>query len=305
MTEMTPIGFIGLGNMGQPMVALIAKAGYPVIGMDQQPAARAKAAEQAGVTVTESYEELAAVANVVILMLPDSPVVEAVVWGGSPDDNPDPAPGSLAAALKDGSTVIDMSSSFPLRTQKLGEALARRGITMIDAPVSGGVARAITGKLAIMAGGPEERINELKPLLETMGTVQITGGPGTGHAMKALNNYLSASSTIATAEALVIGQRFGLDPDRMADVFNASTGKSNATENKAKQFMNSGAYSSGFTLALLSKDVGMARDLAKGLGLEANALGHTADLLKQMLSRLEPNADHTEVHRDVVNRNAK
>jgi 3-hydroxyisobutyrate dehydrogenase len=191
-------------------------------------------------------------------MLPDSNVVKKVLYGDKD---------ALAAHLKPGSVVIDMSSSSPSVTRELGPRLKAAGVDLIDAPVSGGVKRAVDGSLAIMAGGEAAVIARVKPLFLTMGKSVIeTGMLGSGHAMKALNNYVSAAGLLAACEALKVGEDFGIAPDKIVAVLNASTGKNNSTENKLMQFIDSGAFNSGFALALMKKDINIATDLAQSLG---------------------------------------
>jgi len=314
MPETGPIGFIGLGNMGVPMVRNLAKAGFAVVGFDTRPEARAALDDIAGAAAVADIADIATTCRTVILMLPDSAVVNRVVLGGDPpavrDIDPDDATLAVAedglaarmAAASAGShdhapTIIDMSSSFPLSTRALGQTLSDHGIVLIDAPVSGGVVKAVSGELAIMAGGPENALIALNPVLAAMGRVFATGDLGSGHATKALNNYLSASSLIATAEAVLIGEKFGLDAKRMNAVFNASTGKSNTTENKVDRYFLTETYNSGFALALLDKDVGMARELAAGLGIDGEMLARVSNMLSTANGELTAAADHTEMHR--------
>ena len=279
-----PIGFVGLGNMGQPMSLNLARAGWPVAGYDAEPARMSElAAQHENITAMSDLQQVADMAQVVVLMLPDSDVV-------------DPVAAALATHLKRNSLIIDMSSSFPQRTQALGQRLVDNGIRLVDAPVSGGVKRAISGSLSIMAGGNDGDIAEVEPLFAPLGTVFRTGPLGSGHATKALNNFLSASSLIATAEALCVGEAFGLSGEAMNAVFDNSTGKSNTTSNKVTQFLLPGRYESGFTLALLEKDVGMAREMARALGLPAETLGHVSEQLRKSKAELADDADHTAVH---------
>jgi 3-hydroxyisobutyrate dehydrogenase len=201
----------------------------------------------------------------------------------------------LVDGLKRGAVIVDMSSSFPLETQKLGRELAERGISLVDAPVSGGVPRAVSGTLAIMAGGDAMLIDRLEPMLKAMGTIYRTGGLGSGHAMKALNNYVSAAGLIATSEALVIGERFGLSPKTMNQILNASSGRNNTTESKVERYMLNRAFNSGFALALMRKDVGMARELAGELGIMAEELDLVSGILDRAEAGLAAGADHTAV----------
>jgi 3-hydroxyisobutyrate dehydrogenase len=133
------------------------------------------------------------------------------------------------------------------------------------------------------------------PVLQAMGTVHRTGGLGSGHALKALNNYVSAAGLIATCEAMVVGKAFGLDPATMIRVINASTGRNNTTENKADRYLIPGKFDSGFALALMSKDVSMPRALAEDLGVAADELEFVASYLKRAGAALGPGADHTAV----------
>lgn len=165
-------------------------------------------------------------------MLPNGKIVEDVVFGR------DGANDRLAAGLKAGSVIVDMSSSSPVGTRALAARPAERGIKLVDAPVSGGVKRAVDGSLAIMAGGDAADVERLRPVLGAMGRQVFHTGPvGTGHAMKALNNYLSAAGLLAAGEAMLMGQKFGLQAETMVDVWNASTGRNNATEVKFKPFI--------------------------------------------------------------------
>jgi len=289
-----PIGFVGLGNMGLPMSRNLAEAGFPVVAYDAQPQSAAAAAHAHQlITVADGLADIAASCRVVVLMLPDSHVVNRVMRGQCDDGF---GRDGLAAHLGTGAIVIDMSSSFPPETVKLGQALSEHGIAFVDAPVSGGVKKAVSAELAIMTGGQADIVDHIAPMLGAMGHVFRTGDLGSGHATKALNNFLSASSLIATAEALVIGQKFGLDPHLMNAVFNASTGRSNTTEAKVAQYFIPETYASGFTLGLLDKDVDMARQMAAEMGCEPDVLTKISDLLSRAHANLGGATDHTAMH---------
>ena len=293
MTGDQPIGFVGIGNMGVPMARNLARAGWPVVAFDLRPdVVDTLADEQANITAARDLARVAECA-VVVTMLPNGADVRGVVLGA------DGKPG-LADALPQGGLVIDMSSSEPMGTRDLGAVLEARGLYMIDAPVSGGVPRAVDATLTIMAGGDGALIDRVEPILAAMGRVFRTGPLGSGHAMKALNNYLSACGVAAASEAVIVGARFGLDPAVMTDILNVSTGRSNATENKLGQHMLSGAFTSGFSLKLMNKDVAIARDLAAALGTPAPILGHVSELLCDALAALGEAADHTELYRYVA-----
>jgi 3-hydroxyisobutyrate dehydrogenase len=282
------IGFIGIGNMGAPMVRCLLKAGHAVSVFDAKPENVAAFRDVPTVTIAASLEAVARSCATIITMLPDSKIVRAVVHGIAD------APG-LAAHLSPGSVIIDMSSSYALDTVTLGRDLAPKAIAIVDAPVSGGVPKAVTGTLAIMAGGAADDVVRVTPLLSAMGNVLPTGALGTGHAMKALNNYVSAAGLIATCEALLIGETFGLDPAVMTTVLNASTGRNNTTENKAARYLIPRTFNSGFALALMHKDVGMAHALAAELGLDAKELDFVNHYLSRASAALGIAADHTAV----------
>ena len=286
----TDAAFVGIGNMGAPMVRCLVKAGFSVTIYDVADASLAPFRDMGpAIRIAGSLAETAAAAPILITMLPDSAIVRRAVLGEAGGD-------CLAAGMKPGQLVVDMSSSFPLDTRTLGEALGVGGVGLVDAPVSGGVGKAITGTLAILAGGDDDQIERARPLLEAMGRIHKCGPLGAGHAMKALNNYVSAAGLVATAEALVVAEQFGLDPKTLVGVLNASTGRNNTTENKAERYMLSGAFDSGFALALMNKDVGMARRLAEEIGLDMAELGFVSRHLETVLAALGKGADHTAVY---------
>jgi 3-hydroxyisobutyrate dehydrogenase len=276
--------------MGLPMASRIAAHGYPLHAYDISAAAiKEFSSRVADALAAKTLAEIGRTCKVVILMLPDSDVVNRVLFGEKD---------SLAAHLSRGSVVIDMSSSDPSVTCEIGPQMKETGIDFIDAPVSGGVKRAIDGSLAIMAGGDGAVIARVRPLLLTMGKVIIeTGVLGSGHAMKALNNYVSAAGLLAACEALKVGADFGIAPERIIAVLNASTGKNNSTENKMMQYVVSRLFNSGFSLGLMRKDIAIVTDLSKRLGSKT-LLGET--LLKSWAdaeAKIGGAADHTEIFR--------
>jgi 3-hydroxyisobutyrate dehydrogenase len=279
------VAFIGLGNMGEPMAARLVGAGYRVRGFDSSPETRERVAGATGVVAAGNLEEAVSGADAVVLMLPTGKVVRAVAE-------------QMRGSLRSGTVIVDMSSSEPIGTRALGEELIAGGFEFVDAPVSGGVKRAVEGKLAIMVGGDDRSIDRIEPLLQAMGPSIIrTGALGSGHAMKALNNYVSGAGLIAALEALEVGRAFGLDPNVIVDVFNASTGRNNSTEVKLKQFVISETYGSGFFIGLMAKDIRTAHALAEDLGVKVPLADRCADLWDEAVRNLGPNADHTEVYR--------
>ncbi|MFZ5732947.1 MAG: NAD(P)-dependent oxidoreductase [Pseudomonadota bacterium] len=282
VTPPATVAVIGLGNMGRPMAACLTRAGYDVIGFDLSADARAKFVAEGGKAV-ENVAAAVKTANAVITLLPDGKIVRAAVE-------------DFMGHLKQGAVVIDMSSSAPLGTRTLGEEVIKAGFEFVDAPVSGGVKRAIDGTLAIMAGGAGSTIDRIDPVLAAMGKSIFRTGPlGSGHAAKALNNYVSAAGLAAAAEAVAIAEKFGLEPNVLVDVLNASTGRNNSTENKLKQFIISNSFASGFSMALMAKDIRTADNLAHDIGVPAPLADQVADMWDAALKSLGQNADHTEI----------
>jgi 3-hydroxyisobutyrate dehydrogenase len=279
------IAFFGLGKMGLPMARCLIEAGWSVTGYDPFPEAREAFAAAGGRMAADPGAAVEGAA-VVITMLPDGKAVRALLTQGE----------GVAGRLAPGTVVVDMSSSDPVGTRDLAADLAADGVILIDAPVSGGVRRAIDGSLAIMVGGDAGAIATARPLLDAMGgSIFATGPIGSGHAMKALNNYVSAAGLTAACEALRVGRSFGLDPMLMTDILNASTGRNNSTEVKLKPFVIPQSYTSGFSLALMAKDLRTADDLARHQGVAAPLSGAVAGLWTEALAELGPSADHTAI----------
>lgn len=282
------IGFIGLGMMGVPMAQCLSKAGFDLFLADADEARTDALKTQLGAARLEPGN--ASSLDALITMLPNSNIVESALLDADPK--------AWARLLPKGAVVIDMSSSEPERSRKLEVRLAELGLDYLDAPVSGGVKKAKDGTLAILAGGAPAVLERCKPLLESMGrSVLHIGAAGSGHAAKALNNYVSAAALMATVEALHIAERFGIDPSVMTDVLNASTGRSNTSENKVKQFMLSGSFASGFALQLMNKDLRIARALSEAVGYPMK-LGVTCTTVWDEVSQHStPATDHTEMYR--------
>jgi 3-hydroxyisobutyrate dehydrogenase len=285
LTDRSTVAFLGLGAMGTPMIERLHLAGHAVRGFDVAESARARV-EAKGVPVRASAAEATTGANVVVLMLPDSGVVESVL-----------SDLETSRALARGTVVIDMSSSEPLRTRALAERLSASDIEMLDAPVSGGVKGASAGSLTVMVGGDQELLERHRELLEIFGRVIHAGPIGSGHAVKALNNLLSATHLLVTSEAMMVGEDFGIEPEVMLSVFNVSSGRSGSTENKWPNFILPGSYDSGFALRLMVKDMKIAVDLAERSGVACQLGEESVTLWQKAANALEPDADHTEIAR--------
>lgn len=281
------ITLIGLGQMGLPMAARLVLAGFAVHGADPSAAARV-ACDKAGGKSFDNNAAAAADASAIITMLPTGKIVRDVLLG----------PKGVACGLPKGTLIIDMSSSAPTDTTRLAAELSPLGLLLLDAPVSGGVKRAVDGSLAIMVGGPEAAVDSARPIFAAMGkSIFATGPVGSGHAMKALNNYVSAAGLVAASEALLVGRSFGLQPETIIDVLNASTGRNNSTEVKMKPFVITELFNSGFSFALMAKDLRIAADLATHLDLGVPQIAAVASLWEEARDKLKPDADHTEIYR--------
>ncbi|WP_426007338.1 NAD(P)-dependent oxidoreductase [Paenarthrobacter sp. NyZ202] len=283
---MSTIGFIGLGNMGYPMASRLADAGHRMIVSDQAETVSERFLKEnpgsAPASSTTAWQE----ADIIITMLPNSAIVEAVLVGGG-----------VSAAASLNTLFIDMSSSEPLRSRELGKQLESQGMRYLDAPVSGGVRGAENGQLAIMVGGRWQDLDQAKELFDVLGKSVIhVGEAGAGHAAKALNNLVSAASVAATVEALRVGEQFGIDPAVLTDVLNASSGRSNTSENKVRQFMLSGTFGSGFPIGLMTKDIKIATSLADSLGIPVPFSHDCENIWQSTLDAGHGAEDHTRMY---------
>jgi 3-hydroxyisobutyrate dehydrogenase len=248
------IGFIGLGVMGAPMAGHLAKAGFTLAVHDiKRTNADALASEHSTITVAENPRRIGEMSDIVVTMLPSGTYVREVALGNS----------GIIEGLHPGGLLLDTSSSEPWMTVDTARALASAGIDMVDAPVSGARIGAESAQLVFMVGGGEEPVSRVMPLLQVMGKqVFHLGSIGAGHAMKCINNLITSNTLIATTEGLIIGKRFGLDPDAMIDVLNVSTGMSWISQTQFKQRILNRKFDDPFKLALMLKDIGIALELA-------------------------------------------
>ncbi len=282
----TRVGFIGLGNMGRPMAAHLADAGFALTVSDAAPGVTERFVAEHPTAVAAAGPQSFAAVQALILMLPTSEIVEDVLEREQ-----------VADALPPGCLVIDMSSSEPLRTRSLAARLQAKGLSMLDAPVSGGVRGARAARLSVLVGGSEADLARATPVLSAMAaTIIRVGDIGSGHAAKALNNLVSAATMSITVEALVVAEAFGISADTMTKVLNSSSGRSNTSENKLAQFMTSGSFDSGFALQLMAKDVGLAIGLARALDRPVEVADHVADQWRRIAGEVTPATDHTQLY---------
>lgn len=285
------IGFVGLGRMGFPMAANLARRGFRLTVFDKRAEAARQCAESCG---AEAAGDLAALggADIVLLMLPSSQVVAEVLAGTA-------AERGLAESLAPGALVIDCSTSDPLATRRLGADLAARGIGMVDAPVAGGVVFAEDGSLDVLAGGAPADLDRAEPILLSLGrSVHRCGPLGSAHAMKLLNNFVNAQALLTYSEAMALGAKLGLDLDVMVGaLLAATTGRNHPFEKKIVRQVLTGAFASGMSLGLISKDVSLAREMAGGLDAWSPVLERAAALWEEARRTLGPDADQTEAVR--------
>jgi len=272
MTAALRVGFAGIGNMGWPMARNILAAGYPLHVYDADPQRAARFVSECGGSAAPSPGALGAAADVVITMLPTGADVASLVLGRGGD--------GVLDGLRRGAVVVDMSSSDPVGTRELGAKLRERKVALVDAPVSGLVPRAAAGTLTIMLGADDEAALALvEPVMKRLGERLIRiGSLGCGHAMKALNNIVAATAFAATAEALIVGKRFGLDPRVMTQVLSVSTGRSFHSDVSFPDHVLTRRFATGFTLGLLAKDVGIAGDLSAAMEADTPLI----DLVRQL-----------------------
>lgn len=280
------VGFVGIGNIGEPVCRHLLDEGYELMIYDADPEALARLAETPAEPAA-SPEALAIESDVVLLSLPNSDVVEEVVFGE----------GGLKEGLSSGKALIDTSSSRPSSTRGISKRLAAEGIDMLDAPVSGGVLRAREGTLSIMVGGKRAVYEKYRGLLESFGDkIFYVGDHGTGHLVKALNNLLSATTLASAAEAALLARRAGVAPDAFVEVINASNGRSYSTEVKFPRYILDRTFDDGFALGLMSKDLKIALETAAEMEFPMPIGSALAQIWELAMARGYGQENHTAIY---------
>jgi len=282
------VGYIGLGKAGWPLAANLPRAGYNLIVRDVDPERERQFAEENENVVVAGHDAGAfKEAEVLVTMLPQGKVVREVLLGSN----------GIAKGLKPGTIIVDTSSSSPYDTKSLGEELKALDLVLIDSPVTQKkLGDTATGDVTFMVGcDSQDALDKALPVLQAMAKyIFHMGALGSGHAMKTLNNYISAASIIALNDALVTGQQFGLNPVQMIDVLNVGTGVNFSTLYSYKSDALPRKYSTGYQLGLLVKDMGISQELFEKVGFETKLPKLILEYLKDAASPLEPDADHTE-----------
>lgn len=292
MSAIRKIGFIGVGNMGNPMAGHLVRAGFEVTVYDIRPEVMKNFVAQHGGRAAGSLVDAARGADAVITILPDDKTVRKVVLGDGSEN-------CVAAGLAKGAVVMDMSTCNPTATRSLAEALKPRGIEVVDAPVMGGVTFAKDATLDIMVGGDAAAVERCVPLLKAMGRNLIRcGGTGTAHALKALANYVNACALINVIEAMTIGKRFGLDSRLMADALTTMcAGRNHPVQKKVVPHVLTRKYGTGMALGFIAKDVKIAVDTAKSIGAFAPLGERVSELWAEAVNKIGFERDQTEIVR--------
>lgn len=285
-TQTPTIGFVGLGRMGGPMSRRLIDAGFALCVYDANADAIA-AVESAGAAAAASPEDVGNRSDIVFVSLPTPDIVEQVVLN-------DIGRGSRAKI------VIDLSTSGPAMAGRVSRGLEPRGIAWIDAPVSGGIAGAKGGALAVMVSGPRDAFARVEPLLKNFGKVFFVGEKaGLGQVAKLGNNLLAASAMVISSEALVMGVKAGIDPKIMLDIINAGSGRNSATQDKFPRSVLTRTFDFGFATGLSYKDVRLCVDEAEALGVPMIAGAAVREMLAITNARFGPTSDFTSIARVV------
>ena len=276
------VGFIGLGIMGRPMAENLIEAGHELVVYNRT---REKAENLDGATVAESPKEVAEQSDVIITMLPDSPQVEEVLAGED----------GVFEGIQKGALIVDMSTISPVVTEELSEKAREKGASMLDAPVSGGDVGAIEGTLSIMVGGSEEDFERALPLFEVMGgTVTHVGPSGTGQIVKAANQIVVALTIEAVSEALVLGSKGGVAPEKILDVLGGGLAGNKVMEAKREKMLEH-SFDPGFRIELHHKDLGIALAAGREYGVTLPVTAIVDQMLETLKLRGKGDQDHSAI----------
>lgn len=285
MSDKPTVGFIGLGIMGRPMALNLQRAGYDLVVVDFDPPLPQELLD-GGAAVKASNREVAEAADIVVLMVPDTPDVETVLF----------AENGVANGLQPGKIVVDMSSISPTATVDFAQRINGLGCAYLDAPVSGGAGRAVTGELTIMVGGPKATFAQVKPLFEVMGsTVTLIGTRnGDGQVCKVANQIIVGITVEAVAEALLFAAKAGADPHRVRQALMGGAAQSLILENHGQRMLERN-FEQSFRVELQQKDLGLAVSAAKELGMVLPNATNAWQLYNSCLAHGDGKADHIAI----------
>ena len=277
------VGFIGLGIMGRPMAKNLMEAGYELVVHNRSPEKAEELAKEGNATAAASPGQVAQACDIVITMLPDSPDVEAVVAGE----------GGVLEGIRDGALLVDMSTISPVVTEELSERVREKGASMLDAPVSGGDVGAIEGALSIMVGGSEEDFERARPLFDVMGKAATHVGPiGAGQVVKACNQIVVALTIEAVSEALVLGSKGGVKPEKLVEALSGGLAGSAVMEAKKEKFF-SHDFEPGFRIELHHKDLGIALAAGREYGVALPVTAIVDQMLEASKAKGRGDRDHS------------
>jgi 2-hydroxy-3-oxopropionate reductase len=278
------IGFIGLGIMGKPMSKNLLKAGYPLV-VHSRSRGPVDEVVKAGAKAATTPKDVAAQCDVLVTMLPNSPDVEQVALGKD----------GIIEGARPGLVFVDMSTISPIVSKKVGEALAAKGVKMLDAPVSGGEKGAIDAALSIMVGGDRATFDAVLPILQAMGkTITLLGPLGMGGFTKLANQIIVAVNLTALAEALTLGKKAGLDRELLLTALGGGLAGSRCLEQKKPNYI-AGTYNPGFKIDLHFKDLGLIMESARALGVPLPATAVVQELFSAMRVKGRGGLDHSGI----------
>jgi 2-hydroxy-3-oxopropionate reductase len=281
---MSKVGFIGLGIMGKPMAKNLAKAGYDVMAFDIVPES-VEDVKKAGCKGCGAIKEVAEECDLIVTMLPNSPHVKAVVLGE----------GGVIEYAKKGTLIVDMSSIAPQASKEMYEALAEKGIRMIDAPVSGGEPKAIDGTLAIMVGGNQEDFDRAKPLFDVMGSSAVlVGDIGSGNTCKLVNQVIVALNIAAVSEGMMLAKRAGTDPYKVFEAIKGGLAGSTVMNAKVPMMLE-GDFKPGFRIGLHIKDLNNALDTGAVTGTPLILTAEVMQMMQTLRADGEDMSDHSAI----------
>jgi len=288
------VAFLGLGDIGALMASHLARDPFDLVVWNRTPSKAESFAREHKARVAGTPAEAVKDAQVVITCLPSSVEVEAILHGEN----------GMLESLRRGAVMIDCTSGDPPTSRSIAAELGGRGVEFIDAPVSGGTTAAKAGALTVMWGGDESVFERVRPVVEAFGKKIVHAGPvGSGDALKAVNNALLAVHILSAAEGLAVLVKAGVDPKVALEVINASSGRSNSSENLIPQRVLTRAFPRTFRLALLEKDIGIAAVMAEDLGARTPLISLTADRFHEAREKLGEKADHVEAVKMVEEEN--
>jgi 3-hydroxyisobutyrate dehydrogenase len=279
------IAFLGLGDIGALIASHLAREPFELVVWNRTASKASDFAQKHGVGIAQTPAQAVTRADVIITCLPSSVEVEAVLHGEN----------GMLESLQKGAVLIDCTSGDPPTSRSIAAELGGRGVDFIDAPVSGGTTAAKAGTLTVMWGGDESVFERVRPVIEAFGKKIVHAGPvGAGDALKAVNNALLAVHILSAAEGLAVLVKAGVNPATALDVINASSGRSNSSENLIPQRVLTRAFPRTFRLDLIEKDIGIAAVLAEDLGVLTPLISLTAERFHEAREKLGEEADHVE-----------